>query len=332
MFQPRSGKHCFQIWKCQWHYTSLLNFVAFEGRYPKLLLKKNSVVPSCFCKTLGVISNCFSSVLPWQGRLAAFKSVERHGIFVAIMQTTVAVQSSNTKHQVKTQWRTRNQPLIKSKGALSKDWVLNITRQLCKLKGLQKSNIFQGSGYWHDHQNSAHSQESNKGGTNFHIWPAIPLCSAELCIICLLLAELESWHPECLEMMNLHSFLLLTSQYYCHNETCNISAHRGLISFSYIFPECRYLLPLQQDKQGVKSLPCLQNLLQLQLQNEAIVNNELIFWNSHHDRWYTHICTSPILCYNSPISVAYNEFDHVNFKQTQIEAVLPSPSFTFVHE
>ncbi len=102
--------------------------------------------------------------------------------------------------------------------------------QLCKLKGLQKSNLFQVSGYWHDHQNSAHCQESNNGGTNFHTWSVIPLRSGELCIICLLLAELDSWHPECLEM-NLHSFLFLTSQYYCHNETCNISAHRGLISF-----------------------------------------------------------------------------------------------------
>jgi hypothetical protein len=41
---------------------------------------------------------------------------------------------------------------------------------------------------------------------------------------------------------------------------------------------------------------------------------------------------SPIWCHNSIVSVAYNEFDHVNSKQTQIEAVLPSPSFTFVHE
>jgi hypothetical protein len=254
-------------------------------------------------------------------------SFQKHGIFVAIMQTTVAVQSSNTKHQVKTQWRTRNQPLIKSKGALSKDWVLNITRQLCKLKGLQKSNLFQVSGYWHDHQNSAHCRESNNGGTNFHTWPAIPPCSAELCIICLLLAELESWHPECLEMMNLHSFLLLTSQYYCPNETCNISAHRGLISFSYIFPECRYVLPLQQDKQGVKSLPCLQKLLQLQLQDKAIINNELIFWNSHHDRWHTLLCVPNLMPqFNSLCSIQW-----IWSCQLQTDTNWSCPPFPILH-
>jgi hypothetical protein len=121
--------------------------------------------------------------------------MERHGIFVAIMQTTVVVQSSNTKHQVKTQWRTRNQSLIKSKGALSKDWVLNITRQLCKLKGVQKSNLFQVSGYWHDHQNSAHCQESNKGGTHMTCYTSLQCWTLHHMLVACRARVMTSWMP-----------------------------------------------------------------------------------------------------------------------------------------